>query len=875
MQCELKKGDIPYVCEIVKSEQEYIEALTSFQPDIILSDFTFPSFNGPLAFKIKETLAPGTPFILVSGTIGEEKAVELIKAGVTDFVLKDNLLTLNIKVKRALKDHEEKRQKNITEQDLQESEQLLRLALHGGDLGYWEWKVETGELLVNERWLTMLGLDTGFVPDIDFWHSLVHPDDLALLHQVAQEVIFSSVLQNLELEIRVRHTNGKYVWILDKATVVKRDKDGKPLRVIGTHMEITKRKEEAEKIKNSEERIKLIMNAALDAIICMDINGNISFWNPQAEVIFGWKEAEVMHKRLSAFIIPEPYRDLHDNGMDSFLTTGKGPMLNALIELLAIKKTGEEFPIELTIIPIQQGPEQFFCAFIRDITKRKKAETEIQESNRRYNYVTKATSEVIWDWDLVTDNMYRGEGFHDILGSQPSQTAANGFNSGHIHPEDVERVMDGIDELIAGTKSIWKDEYRLVKKDQVYAFVADKGLIVRDDSGRAIRLVGAMQDITKRKREEQHLKLLESVITNTNDAVLITEAEPLDEPGPRIIYVNEAFTKMTGYTADEVIGKNPRLLQGEKSDKAEIAKIGRCLKRWESCQMTIINYKKNGEEFWNNMSISPVADEKGWYTHWISIERDVTESKLLEIELKKLNEELQKQARELAISNEELEQFAYVASHDLQEPLRMVTSFLTQLEKKYAGVIDDKGKKYIAFAVDGAKRMRQIILDLLEFSRIGRSDDSKQDINLNDLLKETQILFRKQIEEKKATFIIDTLPVIYAHQSPMRQVFQNLVFNALKFSIPGVPAVIHIDVKETETCWQFAVSDNGIGIEAEYFDKIFIIFQQLHSKDQFSGTGMGLAIAKKIIENQGGKIWVESEAGKGSTFYFTITKTHP
>ncbi len=252
--------------------------------------------------------------------------------------------------------------------------------------------------------------------------------------------------------------------------------------------------------------------------------------------------------------------------------------------------------------------------------------------------------------------------------------------------------------------------------------------------------------------------------------------------------------------------------------------------------------------------------------------KDISERKISELKLRELNENLQRQARELSISNAELEQFAYVASHDLQEPLRMVTSFLTQLDKKYGDTIDDKGKQYIHFAVDGAKRMRQIILDLLAFSQVGNTELDLEDVDLNKLVDEIIALYRKQIEEKQAVITIDELPTLHIYKTPLRQVFQNLISNSLKYHRPGDVPKITISCKEHENQWEFSVQDNGIGIEAEYFDKIFIIFQRLHNKDEYSGTGMGLAITKKLIENMGGKIWVESADGKGSTFYFTILK---
>ncbi len=252
--------------------------------------------------------------------------------------------------------------------------------------------------------------------------------------------------------------------------------------------------------------------------------------------------------------------------------------------------------------------------------------------------------------------------------------------------------------------------------------------------------------------------------------------------------------------------------------------------------------------------------------------KDVTERKVSDTQLKELNNSLKLQTKELATSNAELEQFAYVASHDLQEPLRMITSFLTQIEKKYNNKLDEKGRQYINFAVDGAKRMRQIILDLLEFSRVGSIEDGAEDINLGKLIGDVSALYRKQIEEKNATIVFNNLPVITSYKGPVRQIFQNLISNSLKYCNVKARPEIDISCKDIGGSWLFAVKDNGLGIEPQYFDKIFVIFQRLHNKDEYSGTGMGLAIAKKIVENLGGTIWVESEKGLGSTFYFTILK---
>jgi signal transduction histidine kinase len=224
-------------------------------------------------------------------------------------------------------------------------------------------------------------------------------------------------------------------------------------------------------------------------------------------------------------------------------------------------------------------------------------------------------------------------------------------------------------------------------------------------------------------------------------------------------------------------------------------------------------------------------------------------------------------------TNEELEQFAYVASHDLQEPLRMVTSFLSLLEKKYANELDEKAISYIHFAVDGSKRMKQIILDLLEFSKVGRTGEQQmEELDLNHILNDVLKLHMQQILETGAKIHFATLPQIKHYRTPLTQVFQNLVSNGLKYRKEDTSPELTITVLDKGNNWEFTFKDNGIGIHPKYFDKIFEIFQRLHNKSDYSGTGIGLSVVKKTIENLGGKIWLESEEGFGTSFFFTIPK---
>jgi light-regulated signal transduction histidine kinase (bacteriophytochrome) len=265
-----------------------------------------------------------------------------------------------------------------------------------------------------------------------------------------------------------------------------------------------------------------------------------------------------------------------------------------------------------------------------------------------------------------------------------------------------------------------------------------------------------------------------------------------------------------------------------------------------------------------------LRNEQGKAVRLVGSQSDISYLKEYERSLKKLNEDLESQTRELIVSNAELEQFAYVASHDLQEPLRMITSFLTKLDDKFGSQLNDKAKQYLDFAVDGASRMRQNILDLLQYSRVGKGDSELENINIKEVIDEVILLHQTDISECNAEIISGPMPNINNFMAPVVQVFSNLISNAIKYRKPDEKPVIRISARSLDNSWEFAISDNGIGIPNEYLQKIFVIFQRLHPKEKYGGTGIGLAVVKKIVENLGGKVWVESVPGNGSTFYFTL-----
>jgi len=358
----------------------------------------------------------------------------------------------------------------------------------------------------------------------------------------------------------------------------------------------------------------------------------------------------------------------------------------------------------------------------------------------------------------------------------------------------------------------------------------------------------------KNKQEQEALLRLAAIVESADDAII---GEMLDGT---IISWNQGAERIYGYSADEIIGK-PISIFIEPDRPDEIPKILDRIKRGQKIDhYETVRVEKDGKQINISLTVSPVKDASDKIIGASTIARDITERKRIEEELKKTMAELER-------SNAELERFVYVASHDLQEPLRMVASYTQLLEKHYKDKLDADANDFINFAVDGAKRMQQLINDLLAYSRVGTQGKPFEFTDCEAVFEAAVANLDVTIKENKAKVTHDSLPMVMADKGQLVQVFQNLIGNAIKFRGKQPPRV-HVSAQPDKDKWAFSVKDNGIGIDPQYFERIFIIFQRLHS--EVPGTGTGLAIAKRIVERHGGRIWIESEPGKGSTFYFTM-----
>jgi PAS domain S-box-containing protein len=335
-----------------------------------------------------------------------------------------------------------------------------------------------------------------------------------------------------------------------------------------------------------------------------------------------------------------------------------------------------------------------------------------------------------------------------------------------------------------------------------------------------------------------------------------------------IVLLNVQAEKQFGYRRDELVGQPVKNIIpdgfAERLIADDLRSAEDALAQQIGTGIELTGRRKDGSDFPIEIMLSPLESAEG--TLVTAAIRDITTRKKSEANL------LQKVA-ELNRSNEELGQFAYIASHDLQEPLRMVASYTQLLSRRYKGKLDADADDFIAFAVDGASRMQRLIQDLLAYSRVGTMGSDLLDTSSEDALRQALFNLRGAIEESSALVTHDPLPSVMADKMQLTQLFQNLVGNAIKYQGPGVPRVHIAAGKSNGKKWTFSVQDNGLGIDPQYFKKIFGVFQRLHTREAFAGTGIGLAICKKIVEQHGGSISVESQPGQGSTFRFALARS--
>jgi PAS domain S-box-containing protein len=499
--------------------------------------------------------------------------------------------------------------------------------------------------------------------------------------------------------------------------------------------------------------------------------------------------------------------------------------------------------------------------YTKNITDRKK----LEDQRALYVSIVNSSEDAILSKTLDGKIISWNKGAKKLFGYTAEEVI--GKNVTMLIPPGIvneeERILA---ELKAG-KHIENLETLRMRKDGSLVNISLTVSPIMDYEGNVVGASKIARDISERKRSEEQIQKHFKEISDYKFALDESSIVAITDAKGTITYVNENFCQISRFSREELIGQNHRIINSAFHPKEFFADLWKTISSGKVWRGEIKNKAKDGNYYWVDTTIVPFLDKKGKPYQYVAIRSDITERKQAEEQLNDLNIELKRRAEELSNSNSELEQFAYVASHDLQEPLRMVSSFLQLLQKKSEKELDETSNKYIYYAVDGAERMKGLILDLLQYSRAGTSTIVPEPIQMNELVDEVLMLYKNS----DAEFDIGPLPTIQAGKTAMTQLMQNLIGNAIKYRSNTKPKV-RVRAEEQETEWKFTVEDNGIGIDPKFYDKIFVVFQRLHNKDKYGGTGVGLAICKKIVERYKGRIWVDSIPGEGSKFIFTIAK---
>jgi PAS domain S-box-containing protein len=498
--------------------------------------------------------------------------------------------------------------------------------------------------------------------------------------------------------------------------------------------------------------------------------------------------------------------------------------------------------------------------------KLKNTNDEIKESNERYDIVAKATSDTIWDWKIQEDSLLWNKGIEVVFGYKQDEVGKSSkWWFDNIHPEDSIKMSIKLYSFIEQKTEKWQDQYRFKCADGSYKYVLDRGFLLKDENGKAVRMIGAIQDITKQKEEEQRLKLLETVITQTKDSIIITEADLNDGKIPKIVYVNPAFSIMSGYQSNEIIGKSPNILMGPNSDNKEYEKLITAIKNREECQVETISYTKNKDEYWVSFSMLPVYNSDGELSHWVSIQRDISEEKKQEVEKEQL-------IRELTRNNKDLQQFSYITSHNLRAPLSNLTGLLNLIEDI---PIENQELKEI---LDGFKKsthlLNETINDLVKVIVIKDNPSiQKEDIELKEAFENvfSQLDFLIDLHKPIIKIDFEKASFLNTNKAYLESILLNLLTNSIKYKSENQKLKITITTnpnKDDDTI-TMVFKDNGIGIDLERNrNKIFGLYQRFH--DYPDSKGLGLYLVKSQVETMGGTIGIESEVDKGTEFTLTF-----
>jgi PAS domain S-box-containing protein len=749
------------------------------------------------------------------------------------------------------------------EETLKQSELKYRSIISTTMDGFWQIDSQSHLLDINDAACQMLGYSRNEMLSM----KVSDIEAIEKTEDVERHIQKMKDLGGDRFETRHRRKDGIIIDVEVSTKFLKDTKDSE--QIFAFIRDITDRKKAEEALRQSEQHLSTVFHSSPTGIFITRLSDGLFLDVNEAFLqVIGYSKDEVIghtSPELNIWINPEDREQMVN------ILREQGHTENREIKLR--HKSGEIVDLLSSTLPLERSREHCVLGAITNITARKQMEEELRKARDELELRVKErtaqlaqqaalldlANDAILVRDLDSRITFWNQGAEETYGWTKKQALGKAVHI--LLKTEFPKLLEEIEADVIRQEQ-WEGELIHTKQDGTQITIASRWVLQRDDNGNPMGILEINRDITPRKK-------LENIITAERQRLYdVLETLPayvcLLTPDCRMPFANRVFREWFGY----------------KSDKKCYEFLFNRTKPCENCE-TYNVLKTNKPHRWEwtgpngrNYDIYdfPFKDTDGSQLI-LEMGIDITERKTAEVNLEKhrlhLEEMIKQRTEELTRSNKDLEQFAYVTSHDLQEPLRMIAGYTQLLQQRYKDKLDEDANHFIFYMVDGAVRMQSLINDLLAYSRLNTSSEALAPVNCRDVLDEVLATLQMTIEENGAVIKCGPLPNILADRTQLLQLFQNLIGNAIKFR-SDKPPIINITAKPQDKQWLFSVSDNGIGIEPQYLERIFVIFQRLHTRDKYPGTGIGLAICKKIVERHKGQIWAESQPGKGSTFHFII-----
>ncbi|BAZ31872.1 multi-sensor signal transduction histidine kinase [Cylindrospermum sp. NIES-4074] len=828
-----------------------------------------------------------------------------------------------------------------TEQ-VQLQEAQLRMALDAARLGIWNWDLQSNKITESDNLETLFGLEKGSFSDTyEAFLNCIHPQDRDFVKRSHQQAIGDGV--EYDIEFRVVLPDGSIRWLASKG-VVLHNSSGVSVQMYAVDMDITKRKQaeaalevhanqqaivaELSQIALAGTDLTTLMNKSVTLVAqCLKVesckvlellaDGNKLLLRAGV----GWEQgavgqvivSTVMHSATGYTLVSQEPLIVHNS---SQVVSGMSVVIH-----------GKERPFG--VLGVHTSKQRTFTRddiyFLQAVAnvlattiERQRVEEALKKSEERWQLAVSATNDVLWDWDLLTNQVWWNQAVQTLFGYTTEQVNSNiSWWRDRIHPDDRQRITAEVGAVIDSGQQFWSNEYRFLRSDGSYAFIFDRGYVVHDNTGKPVRMIRAMMDMSDRKCAQAELlrqnlrsqlfadvtlkirqslqidEILQASVTEVQkllqaDRVLILQLQANDS----LLAVKEAVVPglpivLGEKIVDPCLEKDyiHKFRQGRISTITDIEQIQihpchlELLQKFSvKANLVVPIFLKN--QLWGLLIAHQCLHPRQW-TNWeIELLRQLADQIGIALAQSLILEQETNQRQELTRSNEELQQFAFIASHDLQEPLRKIKTFGERIKASCGESLNEQGQDYLERMQNAALRMQTLIEDLLALSRVTTRALPFVSVNLKQITQEVLSDLEIRIQQTGGRVEVGELPTIQADPLQMRQLLQNLIGNALKFHRQQEVPIVKIYSQflnnnldkvtvGAELC-QIIVEDNGIGFAEKYLDRIFNVFQRLHSRSEYEGTGIGLAICRKITERHHGSITAQSNPGQGAKFIITL-----